>query len=226
MCSSDLPRPRRRFIVVCAALALLLAAFITFNALTHRGSRAAASDQRQSGAPTATGDADRAGDRPVVRPHLTPSGDPRAFARQVAEALFGWDTTTLNGRADQVDKLIAVADPTGESAPGLVSDLDNYFPASTAWVELARYQTQQWLTIDSATTPTRWAEAEQQVGLDGLMPGTTAVTIRGVRHRSGVWEGEPVTSTHEVAFTMFIVCAPSFPQCHLLRLSMPDKPLG
>jgi len=59
-----------------------------------------------------------------------------------------------------------------------------------------------------------------------LLPGTTAFTITGVRHRSGVWEGTPVTSEHDVAFTVFVVCAPSYPACHLLRLSRLDEPLG
>jgi hypothetical protein len=58
-----------------------------------------------------------------------------------------------------------------------------------------------------------------------LLPGTTGLTIRGIRHRTGVWEGEPVASEHDVAFTVFIVCGPSYSECHLLRLSMLDKPL-
>ncbi|WP_262852275.1 ParB N-terminal domain-containing protein [Mumia quercus] len=37
--------------------------------------------------------------------------------------------------------------------------------------------------------------------------------------------GEPVASEHTVAFTVFIVCGPSYPECHLLRLSLLDKPL-
>jgi hypothetical protein len=219
------PLTQRRLVVLGIAIMLVLAAFITYNALTHRGSPAVPKYQRQTSVVSVSDSPVRHEDRPTVLADLNATNDPEAFARQVAYTLFGWDTTTQNGRANQVDKLIAVADPTGESTPGLVSDLDNYFPASTAWIDLARYQTQQWLTIDSATTPTRWAEAEQQAGPGALMPGMTALTIRGARHRSGVWEGEPVTSTHDVAFTMFIVCAPSFRQCHLLRLSMPDKPL-
>jgi hypothetical protein len=211
--------------VLGVAIMLVLAAFITYNVVTHRGSPAVPKDQRQTSVMSVSDSPGRREGRPTVLADLNATNDPEAFARQVAYRLFGWDTTTVNGRANQVDQLIAVADPTGESTPGLVSDLDNYLPASTAWIQLARFHTQQWLTIDSATTPTRWAEAEQQAGLDGLLPGTTAVTIRGARHRSGVWEGAPVTSTHDVAFTMFIVCAASFPQCHLLRLSMPDKPL-
>ena len=219
------PLTRRRLIVLGVSLVLVLAAFIGHAVLTHRAPPATPDDPRQSHAVTGYDSAEHAGDRQAVLPNLEPTGDPEAFARKVADALFAWDTTALIGRADHIDQLIAVADPTGESTPGLVSDLDNYLPTSTAWIELAHYETTQWLTVDAVATPSLWAEAERQAGSDGLMPGTTAFTIRGVRHRSGVWEGEPVTSVHDVAFTVFIVCAPSFPRCHLLRLSMLDKPL-
>ena len=155
---------------------------------------------------------------------LRKTNDPEAFAGLVARALFDWDTTTLVTRADHIQRLVAVGDPTGESAPGLVSDLNNYLPTEVSWVNLAQYETRQWLTIESVVTPTLWAEAEAQAG-DELLPGTTAFTIYGTRNRSGVWDTEAVASEHEVAFTIFLVCAPSYPQCHLLRLSMLDKPL-
>ena len=219
------PLTRRRLIVLGVALVLVLAAFIGHAVLTHREPPATPNDQRQSRAVTGYDNAGPAGDRPSVLPNLKPTGDPETFARQVADALFAWNTTALIGRADHIDQLIAVADPTGESTPGLVSDLETYLPTSAAWIELAHYETTQWLTVDAVATPSLWAEAERQAGSDALMPGTTAFTIRGVRHRSGMWEGEPVTSAHDVAFTVFIVCAPSFPRCHLLRLSMLDNPL-
>ena len=74
------------------------------------------------------------------------------------------------------------------------------------------------------TRPTKWPEAEAQAG-DALLPGTTAFTIEGVRHRTGIWEDAPVSSEHDVSFTVFVVCGPSYPECHLLRLSMLDNPL-
>ena len=43
--------------------------------------------------------------------------------------------------------------------------------------------------------------------------------------RQRVWNGQPVTSQHEVAFTVFVVCAPTYLTCHLLRLSQLDNPL-
>ena len=65
----------------------------------------------------------------------------------------------------------------------------------------------------------------EQANPGQIAPGTTALTIEGTRHRAGVWNGQPVTSEHPVAFTMFMVCAPSYPTCHLLRLSQLDNPL-
>ena len=153
-----------------------------------------------------------------------PTSDPETFAKQVSQAIFAWDTTSMVSRADHVEQLLTLADPTGESTAGLLGDLDNYLPTADAWRQLARYDTRQWLTITSVTTPSLWPEAESQAGA-GLLPGSTAFTVEGVRHRSGVWEGEPVSSSHDVAFTIFMVCGPSYPRCHLLRLSMLDKPL-
>jgi hypothetical protein len=213
---------RRRLIVAAVTAALLLAAFITYAVLSSRshssgGDRVMPAEDRRSNS---------ASSRPAVveLPALRPTRDPEAFAREVAEALFAWDTATLVVRADHIEQLMGVADPTGESTAGLLSDLAGYLPTQDAWVELSQYETRQWLTIDSIATPSKWAEAEAQAG-DALLPGTTAFTVHGTRHRSGVWEGEPVSSEHDVAFTVFIVCGPSYPECHLLRLSILDKPL-
>lgn len=214
---------RRRLMVVGVALGLLLLALVTYIVLVQRA-------QSTAGAPSAYAEGSveltEVDKLPVTTnlPGLRAASDPETFARQVAEALFAWDTSSLITRTDHAEQLIAVADPTGESTPGLASDLNNYLPTPDAWVELARYETRQWLSVDSVTTPSKWAEAEAQAG-DELLPGTTARTIHGTRHRSGVWEGEPVASEHDVAFTIFLVCRPSYPECHLLRLSLLDQPL-
>lgn len=214
---------RRRFLVLAGAGALLVIAFLSYAVLVHRSDPSSSSSTADK---PAAGPGSPVETPPVVAEltALRPTGDPEAFARQVTGALFEWDTATLISRADHVEQLVAVADPTGEATPGLVSDLDNYLPTPGAWTELAKYETRQWIAIDSVTTPSQWAEAEAQAG-DQLLPGTTGFTIRGTRHRTGVWEGEHVASEHDVAFTVFIVCGPSYPECHLLRLSMLDKPL-
>lgn len=214
---------RRRLIVVGVAIALLLIAFITYAVLVHRAhSQSAAPSKGDSGSAELT----LAETKPVVTDlqPLRSTSDPETFARQSADALFAWDTATIVGRTEHIEQLVAVADPTGESTPGLVADIANYLPTQDAWGELAKYETRQWLSIDTVTTTTQWAEAEAQAG-DELLPGTTALTIHGTRHREGVWEGERVASEHAVAFTLFMVCGPSYPECHLLRLSILDKPL-
>ena len=62
------------------------------------------------------------------------------------------------------------------------------------------------------------------------------------RWGDGIWNDEPVTSEHPVAFTIFLACPPddpptgsqsetsapdtgAVPSCYLLRLSMLDQPL-
>lgn len=213
---------RRRMIVAGVAIALLLIVFVTYAVLAHRS--ASTTSPPGDDAVSAVAPSPGPGEERAELAPLTPTSDPEAFARQVAEAIFAWDTTSIVSRADHVERLVAVADPTGESTAGLLGDLDNYLPTTVAWAQLAQYETQQWLTIMSVTTPTLWSEAESQAG-SGLLPGTTAFTIDGLRHRSGLWEGEPVSSSHDVTFTVFVVCGPSYPRCHLLRLSMLDQPL-
>ncbi|MFO6453389.1 MULTISPECIES: hypothetical protein [unclassified Aeromicrobium] len=150
--------------------------------------------------------------------------DPTQFAREVAVAIFAWDTRTASGPEELIEPFLKVADPTGESSPGLVSDLTGYLPTHHAWADLRRYETRQRLDVTTVITPKLWATAIVQA--DGeLAPGTAAFTVEGTRRRSGMWERRLVTSEHDVAFTVFVVCAPTYPTCHLLRLSRLDDPL-
>lgn len=214
---------RRRVIVAGVALVLLVG--VTIYAIVANRTHTPSSTPPSPGSTASTPPAVVA-TTPVITElsALRPTSDPDTFARQVAQAIFAWDTTTLITRSDHVELLVDVADPTGEATPGLVADLGNYLPTQNAWVELAKYQTRQWLDVDTVTTPSTWAEAETQAG-ESLLPGTSARTIHGTRHRAGIWNDSPVASEHTVAFTVFIVCEPSYPQCRLLRLSMLDNPL-
>jgi hypothetical protein len=213
---------RRRIIVIGVTLVLLLISSLTYAVLVQRShsSRPSQAEARSGTVEAPEVEATEANELAK----LPVTNNPQAFARLVAQAIFEWDTATLVTRADHIKQLVAVGDPTGESTPGLVTDLDNYLPTPDAWQELAKYETRQWLTVEELTTPTQWPVAEAQAG-DSLLPGTTALTIDGVRHRTGVWEDAPVSSEHDVSFTVFIVCGPSYPECHLLRLSLPDRPL-
>lgn len=218
---------RRRRIVVAAVTAVVLLIAASAHAVLSRGNpSSSASPSSELEAPGPPETAPDVGPTNGVLPQLDPAEDPEPFARLVGHAIFDWDTAVAVPLTDYTSRLVTVADPTGDSSPGLVADVAAYLPTATAWSQLRTYATRQWLTINTAKVPSLWSQAEVEAGPDGLLPGTTAFTITGVRHRAGVWEGNPVTSEHDVAFTVFIVCAPSYPECHLLRLSRLDEPLG
>lgn len=206
----------RRLLVVAAGVLVLLVAVVSYAMFANRA---------PSAEPRTT--ATLPSSEPIGTQTSPPPLDaavPEAFARQVATALFAWDTRTTSTQKSVTEQLVSVADPTGESSAGLVADIANYLPTDQIWIELRKYETRQWIEVASVEIPDLWATAEAQAN-DELLPGTTAFTIRGTRHREGVWEGEDVASQHEVAFTVFIVCAPTYPECRLLRLSRLDDPL-
>ncbi|WP_147109172.1 hypothetical protein [Nesterenkonia populi] len=162
--------------------------------------------------------------QPVVPP-VEPSDDPEAFARNVATALFEWDTASGLMPLDYTSALLDVGDPTGAEQAGLASDVAAYLPTREAWTQLRQHSTRQHLSIDEAYVPKAWEEALEQAQPGQITEGTVAYTITGTRHRHGTWNDEPVTSEHEVSFTVFIVCAPAYETCHLLRFSELDNPL-
>ena len=155
---------------------------------------------------------------------LPATEDPEEFATLVSLALFTWDTTATEPGAVR-GRLLDVADPTGAESPGLLADLDDYLPDAATWAQLAQYSTRQRIEITNAEVPASWTAAMTATPTPEVAPGTAAVTVTGIRHRAGVWEGNDVTSRHGVAFTVFVVCAPTYPACHLLRLSELDNPL-
>jgi len=217
---------RRRILVAVATVTLLLIAAGAYAALSQGPSSPVVAPDSALTVPNRRELAPNVAPPNRVLPELEPAADPASFARVVAHAIFDWDTAVAVPLSDYTSRLVTVADPTGESSPGLVADVTAYLPTATAWSQLRTYATRQRLAINTAKVPSLWSQAQVEAGPDGLLPGTTAFTITGVRHRAGVWEGNPVTSEHDVAFTVFIVCAPSYPNCHLLRLSRLDEPLG
>ena len=157
-------------------------------------------------------------------PRLPRTNDPEAYVRSVAEALFTWDTFTLLTPSDHRAVLIEDADPSGTETPGLITDLDGYFPSASTWRDLAEYRTRQSIDIDRIFIPAQWDEAVTASG-GQIAEGTYAYTVEGTRIREGVWYDDPVDSEHAVAFTVFLSCKPVFDRCHLLRLSELDNPL-
>lgn len=216
---------RRRIVVVAATLVALLAAAGLYAALSVAHSSRAVERGPETVGPGSPDPAPSLTPSRGVLPGLDPTADPETFARLAAHAIFDWDTTAVVPLSDYTNRIVAVADPTGESSPGLVADVAGYLPTADAWSQLRSYSTRQWLSIETLEVPSLWSQAQAEAGPDGLLPGTTAYTIHGVRHRAGIWEGEPVSSEHDIAFTVFIVCAPAYAECHLLRLSRLDEPL-
>ncbi|TRW47422.1 hypothetical protein [Georgenia yuyongxinii] len=226
-------RTSRRRIAV-ALLVLLAAAVVATtvygSAATHQDTAAPAATPTPSPSPAAaastapgpTGSGRVADGEVTTVPATT---DPQAFARSAAEAVFAWDTTSGLAPGDYIAQLIEVADPTGVETPGLVADLSGYMPSVAAWEHLRQYATRQWLDVSDVAIPERWGEVVAQAPQGSLAPGTTALTVTGVRHRAGLWDSRPIASEHEVAITAFVVCAPTYPECRLLRLSQLDKPL-
>ncbi|WP_456298600.1 hypothetical protein [Brevibacterium casei] len=180
----------------------------------------------------------------VTIPNLSASTDPETFARNVAEALFTWDTGSGLMPLDYTAPILEFADPAGTEQAGLASDIASYLPDRDAWTNLRQYATAQSLSIDDAYVPEAWDEALAQARPGQLPDGAIAVTIEGTRHRTGVWNDEPVQSAHPVAFTVFLTCpdadapttsrpdgddgspaAEEAPTCFVMRLSILDKPL-
>ena len=170
-----------------------------------------------AGTPTAPDPAPRA-------PIAGGTTDPDRFARSVAEALFTWDTTSSN-LPNLTEQLLNVADPTGEETPGLLLDLRTYLPTPKAWTHLGQYQTRQWLEVTDAVEPDAWRDGVAQAPDGAVVEGTTARTVTGLRHRAGTWDGAAVSASSQVQFTIFMICAPAYEQCHLLRLSTSDAAL-
>lgn len=220
--------PRGRLIAVIAAgLVLLLLVGVGVYGLITGPRQPADPASDPAPAVTAPGESEPGTTGPAS---VAPSSDPDEFARNVAEALFGWDTGSGLMPLDYSAAILQVGDPSGTEQAGLASDIASYLPSRETWIELRKYATTQHLAIDSSFVPEAWDQAVEQAQGGQLPAGATAVTIEGTRHREGVWNGEPITSEHPVSFTVFLACPPPAPEfstglCHVLRLSQLDNPL-
>lgn len=221
-------RSRRRLIALIATgvILLVLAGFGIYGLLSGPNHEHAPTppDTTAGPAPSTPGES-----WTPSRPHLpqvVQSRDPETFARNVAEALFAWDTGSGFTPLDYTSVILEVGDPSGEEQAGLAGDIATYLPTQDAWLQLRQYATRQHLTIDSITIPEAWADAVAQAQPGQLAPGTLAYTIDGTRHRDGMWNDDPQTSAIDVALTVFIICPPAGNDpCSLLRLSQLDNPL-
>lgn len=210
------PATKRRLLIGLTILAVLLVGFTAvgiYGLIAGPPTTPTISDTTRSGASETTPKPNRV---PLTPLPETPDGE--RFARAVAETLFAWDTYSMNGLPAHRQLLLDVADPSGIETPGLIADLDRYFPTAEQWRSLSEYQTAQHLEIDRVEIPAQWADAV--AASDGrLTKGHIAYTVTGTRTRTGVWLGDPVSMQEPVEFTMFLSCPPATEQCRLLRLS-------
>lgn len=226
------PSSRHRLIAVLAAAmaVLVLTGIGVYGLITGPPSN---DDENNSGGdpgsrPGSVTTAPSGNPEPTTSPRLPAvraSADPETFAGNVATVLFAWDTASGFMPLDYTSVVLSVGDPSGAEQAGLATDIATYLPNREAWIELRQYATSQHLTIDELYVPEAWDTAVAQAQPGQLAEGTLAYTIEGTRHRTGLWNDEDVTSEHPVAFTVFIVCAPTYDTCHLLRLSQLDNPL-
>ena len=219
-----MPTVRRRLIVLIAVASLIVLATIgvgVYGLIRGPGHPSRAIATAPGSSSSSSGSSSATAQGPAV---LAQSDDPAVYAEAVAAALFDWSTTSGYSASDYTAPVLADADPSGEELPGLIEDVAGYEPTSEQWTQLAAMQVSQRLSITSAVLPSLWGEALAQAH-GQLRPGTTAITITGVRHRTGVWYGQPQASSSPVSFTIFEACSPAFSRCHTLRLSQLNDPL-
>lgn len=165
------------------------------------------------------------------------SSDPQATALAIVSALFTWDTTSGYGPADYAQVLADVT--AAVEADAAASDVRAYLPTPASWAQLRTHQTRQWITVTDIEVPSAWETAVEQAAPGQILPGMTAYTVTGTRHRAGTWSSEPIEAERPVTFTVFLMCGEAPPNsesdegaaqdadgsCELLRLSHLDTPL-
>lgn len=148
--------------------------------------------------------------------------DPVRYASETAARLYGWDTTAEATPEEYVEDVLARS--SHGDVDTLTADFTTHLPPETAWGQLAAYDTRQQLRIVDAFVPGAWREITNGPAAHQIPTGTVAVTIDGTARRDGIWNDEPVSTEHPVAFTIFLACRADEP-CRVLRLSAPDTPL-
>ena len=214
-------KPRRRLIVALIITGLLLLGLVgvgTYGLLRPSKPSAMPPGTRAVTAtpPVPTG---AAALKPIV--HTSSS---IKYADSIVQALFTWNTTSGLQPEDFESIISEDADPSGIETSALVDDLAAYFPTDTQWQQLRDYRTAETVTLQRAYIPVAWGQAMAS-DPSAVRPGTTAVTIEAVRHRTGTWYGATAATSDPVSLTVFVTCQPTFARCHILRLSGLNTPL-
>ena len=223
--SLDTPSRGRLYAALAAGIAFLILAGVGIYGLVTGPKTPPSPAPPATSSPSTSPGPGTQSPRVTGPPRVVGSTDPDQFARNVATALFAWDTASGLMPLDYSAAILAVGDPSGTEQAGLASDVANYLPSREQWVELRKHSTSQSLTITDSYVPEAWADAIIQAPPGQVPTGASAVTIEGIRHRAGTWNGTPVTDDFPVAFTIFIACPPVADSCHVLRLSQLDNPL-
>ncbi|MCI1636781.1 MAG: hypothetical protein LKI30_01565 [Bifidobacterium crudilactis] len=218
-------RSRGRLVAaLAAALVLLILAGVGVYGLLAGRTQSSASPS-SAASPSQAGPSASASPSAATPPTVQRSTDPDVFARNVATVLFTWNTGVGLWPVDYTAPILTVGDPTGVEQAGLASDVAGYLPSPEQWIELRKHATRQSLTITRTSVPVTWAQAVQEATVGQLPDGATAITVEGIRHRAGTWDGRPVREDFAATFTVFLVCPPNADSCHVLRLSQLDNPL-
>ena len=160
---------------------------------------------------------------PVLHPRpIVATSDPERFARAVTRALLTWDTRHPGGVSEWGQTLVDAAD--ADEASAVAADVRTYLPSPDYWAQLGDYGTRQWIELESVRVPGTWATARAQAAPGQLPEGATAITVAGVRQRTGIWGEQEMRTGRRITFTVFVAC-PAGERCVLLRLSRPDAPL-
>ncbi|PXA75708.1 hypothetical protein DCC24_09950 [Auritidibacter sp. NML100628] len=184
MKTPDLSEPRVRRRLIAVLVVVVLASVGIYGLLVGPPDQSRGDGDCETPGPVLTAPSDPVPTTTPRLPVVRASDDPETFARNVAIALFEWDTGSGFMPLDYTSVVLDVGNLTGAEQAGLAYDIAAYLPSRDAWLELRQYATTQHLNIDNTFIPDAWGTAVEQAQPGQLADGTVAVTIEGTLHRA------------------------------------------